>query len=197
MKRFETVEEFIENEKRWKKEITALRGIIGETELVETVKWGGPVYTLGGKNVVGLGSFKSYFGIWFFQGVFLKDRAGKLVNAGEGTTKALRQWRFNSADEIDRNLILEYLGEAIENQRAGMEVKPEAKKAPEIPPELSDKFKEDAALKQAFDNFTAFKQREFAEFIRDAKRDETKQKRLEKIIPMILEGVGLHDKYRS
>jgi uncharacterized protein YdeI (YjbR/CyaY-like superfamily) len=196
MKRNKTVEEFFKNEERWTEELKTLREIIGETELVETVKWGTPVYTINGKNVVGIGSFKSYFGLWFFQGVFLKDKAGKLINAQEDITKGLRQWHFGSADEIEKELILQYLGEAIENQKTGMEIKPVKKNPPVIPPELTNKFKENRSIKKSFEKFSPSKQREFAEYISEAKREDTKQKRLEKIIPLILENVGLNDKYK-
>ncbi len=196
MKSVKTVEEFIKNEKLWKNELKTLRKIINETELEETVKWGSPVYTIGGKNVVGIGGFKSYFGIWFFQGVFLKDKAKKLINAQEDKTKALRQWRMNSMDEIDKKLILQYVKEAVENQKKGMEVKPEKGKPLEIPTELKEKFKENPTLQKAFENLSLSCRREYAGYISEAKRVETKKKRLEKIVPMILKNVGLHDKYR-
>ena len=56
---------------------------------------------------------------------------------------------------------------------------------------------ENSQLKSFFKGFTNSKQREFAGHIANAKREATKQARLEKIIPMILSGVGLHDKYRN
>jgi uncharacterized protein YdeI (YjbR/CyaY-like superfamily) len=86
--------------------LIVMREILCSTELKETIKWGTPVYTINDKNIVGLGSFKSYVGLWFYQGVFLKDEAGVLINATEGITKAMRQWRFNSVEEIDDRLIL-------------------------------------------------------------------------------------------
>ena len=55
--------------------------------------------------MIGIGACKSYSGIWFFNGVFLKDKQKKLINAQEGVTKALRQWRFSSVDEIEPELI--------------------------------------------------------------------------------------------
>ena len=58
---------------QWENEIEQLHAIIRKTSLVETTKWGGSVYTYQNKNVVGIGGFKSYFGIWFYNGVFLKD----------------------------------------------------------------------------------------------------------------------------
>lgn len=76
---------------QWVDELEILKSIINTTELVETTKWGGPAYTINGKNILGIGSFKNFFTIWFFKGVFLKDEAGVLVNAQEGTTKSLRQ----------------------------------------------------------------------------------------------------------
>ena len=196
MKRFKTVDEFIESSKEWNNELKKLRKIILKTELEETVKWGAPVYTIDDKNVVGIGAFKSYLGLWFFQGVFLKDKRKILVSAQEGVTKALRQWRFNSVDDIEEKLILEYLNEAINNQRAGKEIRPSKKSAIKFPNELVDMFKKNQKLKESFNKLTPFKQREYCDYIDEAKREETKNSRLKKIIPMILKGVGLHDKYR-
>ncbi|UCH66664.1 MAG: YdeI/OmpD-associated family protein [Ignavibacterium sp.] len=196
MKRFQTVDKYISGNKEWNKELKKLRKIILKSELKEDVKWGAPVYTIDNKNVVGIGAFKSYVGIWFFQGALLKDKRKKLVSAQEGLTKALRQWRFDTIDEIDEKLILEYIKEAIKNQKAGKEIKPVKKSAIKIPKELSDKLKKNQKLKKSLEQLTPFKQREYCDYIDSAKREETKLSRLEKIIPMILQGVGLHDKYR-
>lgn len=195
MKRYKTADEFYANQDIWRDELERLRKIVSQTELKEEVKWGGPVYTLAGKNVVGIGGFKSYFGLWFYQGVFMKDKAGVLVNAQEGKTKALRQWRMNSREDIDEELITNYLEEAIANQKAGKEVKPE-KKPLVIPPELKAAFSVDLDLRDAFEGMTLGKKREYADYVSDAKQDATKQSRLGKIIPMIKSGVGLNDKYK-
>jgi len=195
MKRHKTVEEFIQSQPSWEKELIILRSIMNSTELKETVKWGMPVYTVAGKNVVGIGAFKAYFGIWFYQGVFLKDESKRLLNAQEGKTKGMRQWRMASLDDIDEKLLIEYLEEAIQNQKDRKEIKPE-KKALVIPDELKRMLEERSDVNEAFDQFTPGKQKEFAEYIIDAKHDATKQKRLEKITPMILKNVGLNDKYK-
>jgi uncharacterized protein YdeI (YjbR/CyaY-like superfamily) len=196
MKRYKTVNEYIAGNKEWGDSLRILRKIIKSTELKETVKWGAPAYTVDDKNIVGIGAFKSYVGLWFFQGALLKDKRKKLVNAQEGVTKALRQWRFNSPDEIDEKIILEYIEEAIANQKAGKQIKPAKKSSFEIPEELTEALNKNKKLRKNFDNFTPFKQREYCEYISGAKRDVTRKTRLEKIIPMILEGVGLNDKYR-
>ena len=108
MKRHKTVDEYILNAQSGKEILMVLRDILNSTELEETVKWGAPCYMINGKNVVGLGSFKSYVGLWFFQGALLKDAEKELINAQEDKTKALRQWRFESMEDIDDQLILKY-----------------------------------------------------------------------------------------
>lgn len=181
----------------WPEELDLLRSIIAKTELVERTKWGGPVYTLGGKNVLGIGGFKHYVAVWFWNGVFLKDDKKMLVNANEGVTRGLRQWRFTSKEEILQNekLVLAYAGEAIANEKAGLAIKPQKKET--IVSEFFQKQLDgDAAFAEAFARFTPSCQREYLEYIDSAKREETKVSRMEKIRPMIMEKIGLNDKYK-
>ncbi len=180
----------------WGEELDLLSTIIAKTELIETTKWGGTVYTVNGKNVIGIGGFKNFFTIWFFNGVFLKDEKNILVNANEGVTKSLRQWRFTSKDEINEKLILSYIQEAIENEKAGKFNKP-AKKETIVSVLFQKELDNNPGLKSAFEQFTQYKQYEFLEYIESAKREETKLSRIEKTIPMILENIGLNDKYRK
>jgi hypothetical protein len=180
---------------QWEEELDYLKTILLQTELVETTKWGGPTYTYNGKNVLGIGGFKSYVGIWFFNGIFLKDPHKVLVNAQEGVTKALRQWRFQSKVEMDEKLILQYVREAIANEKAGIHFKPEKKEALQSE-YLQQQLAQDSNLQNAFSQFTPYKQKEFIEYIATAKQEKTKLSRFEKIKPMILAGIGLNDKYR-
>ncbi len=197
MKSYKTVNEYILNAENGKEILIVLREILLTTELQETVKWGGPVYTINDKNVVGIGSFKSYTGLWFYQGLFLKDEAGVLINATEGVTKALRQWRFTSVDEIDDQLVIKYVNEAIQNQKEGKEMKPDRFQPVIVPDELNQVLKEDSELENCFNRLTIGKQREFTEFISSAKLTETRMARVQKVIPMILENIGLNDRYRK
>lgn len=184
------------NSSPWKEELEELRSILLETELKEELKWGTPHYTLGGKIVVGMAGFKSYYGLWFHQGVFLKDQSKVLVNAQEGTTKGLRQWRFQSGDRVDTDQVKEYVLEAIVNQRAGKEIKVEPKKV-SIPDELKEALACNAKLSEAYDSLTPGRRKEYAEYIGSAKQEKTRLSRLEKSVPMILQGVGLNDKYKG
>lgn len=193
-----SVDEYISLGGEWQESLILLRELLQKSGLTETVKWGMPVYTLNNKNVAGFSAFKSWTGIWFFQGVFLKDPQGVLINAQEGTTKGLRQWRFSSAEEIRKNgsTILAYLEEATRNQEAGKEIKPDRNKALVMPEELDQAFRSNPSLKESFEALSFGKKREYAEHIGSAKREETRQQRLQKVIPMILEGIGLNDKYK-
>lgn len=182
---------------QWESEIGQLKDIIAQTELVETTKWGGIVYTLGNKNVIGIGGFKNYFTIWFYNGVFLSNPKNLLVNANEGVTKSLRQWRFASAGEIDKKLILSYVNEAIANERAGKSIKPEAKSKHFEVPEILQNALAENKLTEAFRKFTPGRQYEFVGYINDAKQEKTKLARIEKILVMIGDGIGLNDKYRK
>lgn len=191
-----SVEDYILSKAKWETLLKELREIILSTELTETLKWGIPTYTLQNKNVVGLAAFKDYAGLWFFNGVFLKDEKKLLINAQEGTTRGQRQWRFNDENNLDSDLIKAYLHEAIENQKNGKEVKAQRKPI-RSSLLLEEELKNDPKLKQFFGRFSQGKQQEFIRYIEDAKRDHTKLSRLEKIKPLILKQIGLNDKYRS
>ena len=114
------VVDLLADETQWSEELMLLRDIILSVGgLKEEIKWGSPIYTVDGKNVLAIGGFKNYFTIWFHQGVFLSDPNKVLVNASEGRTRGLRQWRFESAKDIKPALVKKYVKEAIKNSKEG------------------------------------------------------------------------------
>ncbi len=180
----------------WQEELQIIETIISKTQLVKTIKWGGIVYTINNKNVVGIGGFKNFFTLWFFNGVFLKDNLNVLVNANEGVTKSLRQWRFTSKNEINEVQILNYIQEAIENENLGKTI-PIQKKEKIKSPFFENILVTNSDLKLAFNKFSTAKQNDFLEYIEAAKQEKTKITRAEKIIPMIFQNIGLNDKYKK
>ncbi len=196
MKRAKSVDEYIADAGSWKSELVRLREILRSTELEEDVKWGGPCYTYNGKNVVGMAGFKSYFGLWFHQGALLKDQKKVLMNAQEGRTKALRQWRMQTAKDIKPTIIKSYVREAIKLAEEGKQIAPARKKPLVVPPELKKALGANKQAGEKFKNMRLGLQREYADYIADAKREDTKLRRLENIMPMIKAGSGLHDRYR-
>ena len=190
------VPDLIHDMEPWVNEVTLLREIILCTGLDEGIKWGVPIYMHEGNNVVGISAFKSYVGMWFHQGVFLSDPKKVLINAQEGKTKALRQWRFQSKEEIKPALIKKYIKEAIQIAKEGKKIQPVKQKIVDMPEEFTTAFKKDKKLKAGFDQLTPGRQREYLEYVGEAKAIATRLRRLEKCIPMILAGKGLNDRYK-
>lgn len=188
------IEEFWEVNAHHTKQLDILRNTLLHCGLIETFKWSFPTYTLKNKNIVSIGSFKEHYALWFFQGVFLSDHAKILTNAQEGKTKAMRHWKFTT-EEIDTDLVKRYVLEAIDNQKKGLEVKRQRDTSYTIPPELLGQLSQNTSVVEAFYNLTKGKQKEYANYIADAKQEKTRLKRMDKIIPMILAGKGLNDRY--
>lgn len=192
------VDDYILSQAKWKEELELIRKVLLQLPLQEEIKWGIPAYIYKKKNIMGMSAFKNYCGIWFHHGVFLKDEAKLLINAQKDKTKGLRQMRFTSINEINPLVLKKYVLEAIENSEAGKEIKPKRNKKPVvIPMELEQELLKSERLQLTFSQFSISKQREFCEYISSAKRETTKMKRLEKIKPMILNKIGLNDKYRN
>ena len=195
MQKNSSVDDSIETAEYWRDGLRTLRRILLASGLEETVKWGGPCYTREGKNVVGLGAFKGYYGLWFFQGALLSDPQKVLISAQKGKTRALRQWRCTD-ETVDTEAVASYLEAAIEVHNRGELIVPERGRPVEIPLELERALEGDQNARAAFADLTLGKRREYAEHVAEAKRAETRVRRIEKILPMIRAGVGLNDTYR-
>jgi len=128
MKKPNSVDDYMQSQSQWAEILDPLRELLLSTGMDEQVKWMFPCYSDRGKNIVGIGATKNYVGIWFFQGALLKDELGVLVNAQEGKTKAMRQWHIKSKDQLNLKSVEHYVYEAIENPKAGLEIKPDTKK---------------------------------------------------------------------
>lgn len=197
MEKAEKIEAYYEKEHPFKEGIAELRALAIKTASVEEYKWNFPVYTVNGKNVFGICRFKNHFGVWFFNGAFLSDPKKVLQNAQEGKTKGMRHWKFESLNAIDHAGVTFYMREAIQNQKDGKEIVPEKSTGKlQIPKELYNELAKRKALNASFETLTPFKQKEFCEYISEAKQEKTKIRRLEKILPMIEKGIGLNDAYR-
>lgn len=187
------VDGFLRKAKQWREEFTQLRRIVLDCQLKEEMKWMHPCYTFQGKNVVLIHGFKEYCALLFMKGALLKDARGILRKIGQ--TQAGRQIRFTSCREISEMepVLKVYIQEAIEGEKAGLKVK--LKKTAEF--KVSDEFKkklhESPALKTAFQALTPGRQRGYLLYFSGAKRPKTREARVEKCMPRILEGKGLDD----
>ncbi|AUO10422.1 YdeI/OmpD-associated family protein [Priestia megaterium] len=188
------VDEFLTKAKKWKEEYETLRKIVLDCELTEDFKWMNPCYTFEKKNIVLIHGFKEYCALLFPKGSLLQDSHGILIQQTENVQGA-RQIRFTNVQEIvEKEAVLKaYIYEAIEVEKAGLKVK--AKKPEEliIPEELQHKFDEIPALKTAFTTLTPGRQRAYILHFSAAKQPKTRESRVKKCIPNILNGKGLND----
>ena len=181
----------------WVDHLQALRTLVLECGLTEELKWSVPSYTLEGKNILLLSALKECATISFFKGSLLEDDKGWLEKPGPNS-QATRYMKFIDVNtiQISRAEIKEYILQAIEVEKAGLKV--DFKKNPEpIPEELESKFEADPMLKSAFEALTPGRQRGYILYFTQPKRSETRLRRIQKHIPNILNGLGLHDAYRS
>ena len=183
--------------RNWSTELQHVRQIMLESELKEEIKWGVPVYTYGGKNVVIISALKDCVTFGFFKGVLLKDTHKILEKQGESVQSA-RIIRFTSVSQISElsSIIKEYIKEAILIEDSGVKV--EFKKDLEpVPAELEDRFEELPALKDAFYALTPGKRRGYVIYISQPKGSEARFSRIDKCIDKIMNREGLQDKYKS
>ncbi|HZG74918.1 MAG TPA: DUF1801 domain-containing protein [Paenibacillus sp.] len=178
----------------WPEELRKLRAIALDCGLTEEVKWGVPCYTFQNANVLTIGAFKESCALSFFKGSLLKDEHRVLAKPGENS-QAGRVIRFTSVRDIDElePILKAYILEAIEAEKAGL--KPETNRHAELvfPEEFLRKLEEMPALKAAFDALTPGRQRGYHLFFTAPKQAKTREARIEKCIPLILAGKGLHD----
>ena len=188
------VDRFLDRAQKWKEEMKLLRKICLDCGLTEDFKWMHPCYTLKGKNVVLIHEFKEYCALLFHKGALLKDTENILVRQTENV-QAARQIRFTNIDEIItlESTIKAYIFEAIEVEKAGLEVKMKKVSEFDIPQELQQKFKEAPALKTAFKALTPGRQRGYLLYFSQAKQSKTRVSRIEKYIPKIFDGKGVND----
>jgi len=179
---------------RWQAELAKLREIALSCPLSEDFKWGHPCYSLDGKNVVLIHGFKEYCALLFMKGALMKDPAGILVQQ-TGNVQSGRQIRFTSLGQIAgmENVLKAYIHDAIEVEKAGLKIEKKTTADFEVVEEFQAKLAELPALKTAFEALTPGRQRGYLLHFASAKQSKTREARIEKHMPRILDGKGLDD----
>ena len=188
------VDFYFDKAEKWQAEYEKLRMIVLDSQLTEELKWGCPCYTFQKANIVLIHGFKEYCALLFFKGALLQDANGILIRQTENV-QAGRQIRFTNVREIIEleTTLKAYIYEAIEVEKAGLKVS--FKKATEyiIPDEFQLKLDEIPALKTAFEALTPGRQRAYIYYFSQPKQSKTRESRVGKYIPQILNGKGLDD----
>ena len=176
--------------RQWEPGLQELRRICRNAGLQEVVKWGHPCYMHKGRNIAGLGAFRSDFRIRFFNASLLKDPNGVLQKQGPNTQHPdMISFTDNSQVVELKQTILTYLQEAMEYATAG--TKPaKTTNAVELPEELIDALDSDQELSEAFHNLTPGRQKSYAINLSSAKKSETRIARIAKFRDKIIAGKG-------
>jgi len=178
----------------WAKELELLRNIVLECGLTEEVKWGQPCYTHQNHNVLIISAFKDSCIISFFKGALLNDPHKLLVSQGENVQggRIIKFTHPNQVLAIEATL-KEYIFEAVEIENAGLRI--ELKKTSDypVPAELQQKIEENEAFKEAFYALTPGRQRGYILHFAAPKQSKTRESRIEKCLPDIFNGKGMHD----
>lgn len=188
------VDFYFNKAEKWQEEIEQLRLIALDCGLTEELKWGCPCYTYRESNIVLIHVFKEYCAFLFFKGALLSDTHVILIQQTENVQSA-RQVRFINVEQIaeQRTILRAYIFEAIQIEKAGLKVN--LKKTDEfiVADEFQSKLNTIPALKAAFEALTPGRQKAYLLHFAQPKQSSTREARVEKWMPQILNGKGLND----
>ncbi|NVM64700.1 uncharacterized protein YdeI (YjbR/CyaY-like superfamily) [Mucilaginibacter sp. SG538B] len=179
---------------KWQEEVEQLRSIVLDCGLTEELKWGCPCYTFRESNIVLIHVFKEYCALLFFKGALLSDTHNILIQQTENV-QAARQIRFTNAGEIagQRSILKAYIYEAIEVEKTGLKVNLKQTEDFAVAQEFQQKLNTIPALKTAFEALTPGRQKAYLLHFSQPKQTSTREARVEKWMPQILNGKGLND----
>ena len=188
---------FFDKETKWKKEYQELRKIVLDCTLVEELKWGVPCYAYKKSNIILIHGFKNYCALLFHKGILLKDTNNILIQQTENVQSARQLWFTSLKEIVDlKTTIKAYIFEAIEVEKLGLEVKMKKTSEFKMIGEFKKALENSSELNSAFYDLTAGRQRGYLLYFSQAKQSKTRESRIEKSIPKILNGKGLNDDFK-
>jgi uncharacterized protein YdeI (YjbR/CyaY-like superfamily) len=167
----------------------------------EEIKWSMPFFVLRGVILGHMAAFKQHCAIGFWgpemHAILRED--GLLSEDGMGSLGKVASVKDLPSDKNLLNYYRQAAGLVASGQRTKSIERPKkaSKPAPEIPTELAAALKKNKAAAKVFAGFSASCQREYADWITEAKRPETKEKRIAQAVEWIAEGKQRNWKYQS
>jgi uncharacterized protein YdeI (YjbR/CyaY-like superfamily) len=167
----------------------------------EEIKWSMPFFVLGGVILGHMAAFKQHCAIGFWgpemHSILRED--GLLSEDGMGSLGKVASVKDLPSDKNLLNYYRQAAGFVASGQRTKSIERPRkaSKPAPEIPAELAAALKKNKAAAKVFAGFSASCQREYSDWIAEAKRPETKEKRVAQAIEWIVEGKQRNWKYQN
>ena len=175
-----------------------LRRIVHQTcpDARETLKWGMPSFMYNGKILCGLAAFKQHAAFWFWRGTRLEDPKGYLGKTGSAMGNFGRITSVN--DLPPKSVIAGFVRQAMKINSAGKtpaQAKRKPAPAPRTPADLLNAMRANRKALATFTALTPGHKREYVGWITDAKRPETRARRIATAIGWLAEGKKHNWKY--
>jgi uncharacterized protein YdeI (YjbR/CyaY-like superfamily) len=179
---------------QWKSGLLTLREILTDLPLLETVKWGHPVYMHSNRNIAIIGALRGDYRLSFFNAALMQDPEGVLEKQG-ANTRYPDMMRFKDNTQVQRmeKTIRAYLEEAIGYAKDGIKP-PKEERQLELPEELVDALDSDPILAEAYFALTPGRQKSYVIHLSSAKKSETRVARILGFRDKILAGKGAMDR---
>lgn len=162
-------------------------------QVEETLKWGMPSFTWRGKILCGMAAFKQHMTLWFWEGraIIGDDKGGEAMGQFGRITK--------KSELPGRRELAAYVKQAMARVEAGASLPPKKKPAPKaelpVPDDLTAALRKNAKARATFERFAPGYRRDYIEWIVEAKRDETRQRRVAQTVEWMAEGKSRNWKY--
>jgi uncharacterized protein YdeI (YjbR/CyaY-like superfamily) len=163
-------------------------------DVEEAIKWGMPAYTVGRKILLITAAFKGHTALNFWRRQELESSHSTAGAMGQfGKIKSLDE--LPSDAELDR--LIREAAELAKSAPAPRKAKHEPKPAPELHPEFAAALSKAPKAKAVLDGFPPSAQRDYFEWIAEAKQDSTRQKRIATAVEWLSDGKRRHWKYQN
>lgn len=169
-------------------------------QVEETMKWSMPHFTCGGELLCGMAAFKAHCAISFWKAQHIADPHGVLTPVGKSSMGQLG--RIAAVADLPSEDVLKDLLRAGAALNAGgakprKKVAPKPKPAATVPEALQAALDRNPAARTTFDSLAPGYRREFTEWIAEAKREETRARRVDQAIALLADGKTRYDKYKN
>jgi uncharacterized protein YdeI (YjbR/CyaY-like superfamily) len=161
----------------------------------ETMKWGVPHFEYKGV-IAGMAAFKQHTAFGFWKRRLMKDPAGFFSKGESG----MGGRKIRSLDELPSDtVLLGYIREAVALNEQGSKVPRSTRRKPPVktPPYLTAALKKNAKARKTFEGLSPSQQREYVEWLIDAKQDATRERRLATAIEWMAQGKTRNWKYQN
>lgn len=160
-------------------------------QVEETIKWGMPNFVHAGGILCGMAAFKQHASFGYWKHALVMGEAERDGMGSYGRLASMRDLPPRTRMQADLKKAMRLNEDGVKPERR----KPASKPVPEIPGDLAAALDKDKAAKATFDGFPPSCKREYIEWIVEAKREETRAKRLAQAVEWMAEGKRRNWKY--